>query len=112
MQNSFLKIHQNYAGALAYLAGPFTGLILYVGEGVKGNNNKFVKFHALQSVISFTAAFIVQHLLGFISIFGFISGLFGNFVWVAWLYLMISAFSGKEFRVPIIGDICWEQANK
>jgi len=112
MQNSFLKIHQNYAGALAYLIGPFTGLIFYMGEGVAGTNNKFVKFHALQSIIFFTAAAIVRVFIGIISFFGLIAGLFDIILFAAGVYLMLSAFGGKEFRIPVIGDACWKQANK
>ena len=112
MQNTFLKIHQNYAGALAYLIGPFTGLIFYIGEGVAGTNNKFVKFHALQSTIFFAIAAVIRFLLSIISFFGITVALFDIILFAAGVYLMLSAFSGKEFRVPIIGDICKEQANK
>jgi len=112
MKNTFLKIHQNYAGALAYLLGPFTGFIFYIGEGAAGTNNKFVKFHALQSIIFFMAAAVIRFVLGLVSFFGIIAGLFDIILLGAGLYLMLSAYSGKEFRVPIIGDACWEQANK
>ncbi len=48
----------NVAGALSYLIGPVTGIIFLVLEPY--NRDKFVRFHAFQSIGFSVAAFILQ----------------------------------------------------
>ncbi|MDR2899449.1 MAG: hypothetical protein LBU94_03975, partial [Clostridiales bacterium] len=105
MNNSFLNIHQNFAAALSYVVGPLTGLFCYIGESIKGTNNKYVKFHALQSTIFFLACFAVDFVLGFfrwIPLMGLVISIFGLFTVIMWIYLIVSAFSGKELKIPVI----------
>ena len=99
------------AGALAYILGPITGVLFLVIE----KENRFVRFHAAQSItvgIVTIALYIALSLLGtvlaFIPVLGWIVALlltlvigFGTFV--LWLLLMWRAFQGKEWEVPIAG---------
>ena len=91
-------IEPNVAGLLCYLGTWVTGLIFFLIE----KDNKFVRFHALQSIIVFAALnviilvpFIGWFLVPFMGVVGFI----------LWIVLMIKAYQGEMFKLPIAGDI-------
>ena len=112
----------NLAAALSYALGLITGILFLVLEPYK--NNKFVRFHAMQSVI-FSAVCIVfaivwSILVGIlVSIAGFwvltvdvpLRLLIGLGIFVFWLYLMFQAYSNREYRIPWIGDIAAKQVH-
>jgi uncharacterized membrane protein len=96
-------IDANVAAALAYAGFWFTGLAFVLFE----QENKFVRFHALQSIIvsvALTLAFIVAlsiPLLGWIVAFLIIIP-----GWILlWLILMYKAYQGERFKVPGAGDM-------
>ena len=96
-------------GALAYLLGPITGILFLLME--KGN--KFVRFHAMQSTILFGGLFVVNIVLGFIPILGWLVSLALSIIaFVLWLVLMWRAYNGEEYEVPYIGKIAREQMGK
>jgi uncharacterized membrane protein len=45
-------------------------------------------------------------------VFGFAGWLLGLVSFASWLFLMYSAFTGKQFKIPVIGDVVWAQINK
>ena len=57
-------MNQNVAGLLCYLAGWITGLIFFLIE----KENRFVRFHAMQSIITFGSLTVLFMVLGFIPI--------------------------------------------
>jgi uncharacterized membrane protein len=82
--------------------GFVTGLIFYFVE----KENKYVRFHAMQSIIVFLALFVAQIILGMIPILGWVLSFFiwlGGFI--LWIVLMIKAYQGEYFKLPIAGDI-------
>lgn len=101
----------NVAGALAYLLGPITGIFFLVVE----KENRFVRFHAMQSTLLCVALIvlgialsILSTVLAFVPVLGIIVGLLlslglglGSFV--LWLLLMFRAYQGKEWSLPIVG---------
>lgn len=101
-------LQPNVAALVAYLGGWITGLIFFVIE----KDNKFIRFHALQSIIVFgalsVAAFVMSILLSFV-LTSVVSGLIGNLLWlvsiVLWVILMVKAYQGEYFKLPIAGDI-------
>ena len=112
----------NVAGALAYSLGIFTGILFLVLEPYR--RDRFVRFHAMQSILYFVAAVafnilwsimvgILLSISGWIAVIAFpirmlISlGLFG-----LWLFLMFQAYNQREFSIPIIGPLAEQQANK
>lgn len=110
-------LDENLAGALAYIFGWVTGVVFLVLEP----ENKFVKFHALQSILLSVAIFIVAVPVSMFSwflpdILGLIFSCMMFFVWVAvfigWLFLMYKAYKGEMFKLPVIGDIAEKQAMK
>lgn len=110
----------NLAAALSYALGLITGILFLVLAPYK--SDRFVRFHAIQSVI-FSAAVIVFWILWTI-LFGILADvagfwvfavdvplawLIGLAIFVFWLYLMFQAYSQREFRIPWIGDIAAKQ---
>lgn len=97
-----MNLDENIAGALCYILGFITGIIFYLIE----KENKFVRFHAMQSILVFLPVWIIVWLLGWIPGFGWIvSGLLGLLSLILWLILMIKAYQGEKFKLPIVGDI-------
>ena len=97
-----LGMQANVEAFLCYILGFITGIIFYVIE----KENKFVRFHAMQSIISFAALFVVSFVLGFIPIIGWLIGMLLSLTaLILWVILMIKAFQGEKFKLPIVGDI-------
>lgn len=114
-------MEQNVAGMLAYILGFITGIIFLVIDPYK--NNKFVRFHAFQSIffnvalIVFWIAFgIVTSILGYVSlgILAILMGFIGLLLWLAiflfWLFLMFKAYKNEQFMIPFIGPLAAKQA--
>ena len=110
-------LDQNLAGALAYVLGPVTGIIFLVLE----KENRFVRFHAMQSTIlgiGWIAVSIVLSLLSgalmFIPVVGWIVGILVSFGlgvigFLCWLLLMWKAFQGEEWEFPGVGGLAKKQ---
>ena len=111
----------NVAGALTYVLGFITGIIFLVLDPYK--NDKFVKFHAFQSifysvvVIGFTIVWsILSVILGLVSM-GFLAGIMFlisllihlGFLCI-WAFLIYKAYQNELYRAPIIGDLAAKQA--
>lgn len=116
MAKTSLGLEENIEGALCYLLGWITGIIFYIVEP----KNKFVKFHAMQSTIVFLPLMILAWL--FSGAFGvlfwgmawvFIS-MIGLLLWIVffilWLILMLKAYQGEKFKLPVVGDIADQHA--
>lgn len=102
-------LDQNIAGLLCYLVGFVTGLIFYLLE----KENKFVRFHAMQSIILSLVLFILSIVLGFIPVIGWIGTLLlGPISLVLWIVMMFKAYKGEWFKLPVIGDMAEQQVNK
>jgi len=100
---------ENLAGLLCYLAGFVTGIIFLVIE----KNSKFVRFHAMQSIIVFGGLVVVNIVLGYIPIIGWAIGLLvAPLTFILWIVLMIKAYQGQTFKLPIVGDIAEKQVEQ
>lgn len=94
----------NVAAGLAYLFTLLGGLIMLFG----GGTNKFVKWAAAQSIVTFVAFMVliwVGSFLGIMIHFYFLGSLIDLVYLVVWLYTSIFAFQGKEVKLPVIGDL-------
>ena len=95
-------IKPNIAALLAYLLGFVTGLVFLLIE----KNNKFVRFHAMQSIIVFGAIFVAQWVISFVPGIGVLmSGLLSLAAVVLWVVLMVKAFQGEKFKLPWAGAV-------
>ena len=101
--------NENILGALSYLLGFITGIILLLVE----KKSRFVRFHAMQSTILFGALFVVNLGLGFIPLLGWLTGVLISLVaFVLWLLLMWKAFQGEMYKVPYVGELAEKQLAK
>ena len=102
MAKSSTGMEENVAGLLCYLVGWLTGLIFFLIE----KESKFVKFHAMQSIITFGALFIIIWIFTFIPIIGWaIASILCVLEVVLWIVLMVKAYRGEKFKLPIAGDL-------
>ncbi|MBC8474001.1 MAG: DUF4870 domain-containing protein [Candidatus Omnitrophica bacterium] len=97
-----LGMQPNLAGLLCYFFGFITGLVFYLVE----KKNKFVRFHAMQSIVVFGSFFVANLVLLVVPVLGvIIGGLLSLLSLVLWILLMIKAYQGEFFKLPIAGDI-------
>ena len=94
-------IQANVAALLSYLVGFISGIVFLVIE----KENKFVRFHAMQSTIVSGSLFVLQIVLSFIPFLVMLSPLVGLAGLALWIILMIKAYQGEMFKLPVIGDI-------
>jgi uncharacterized membrane protein len=93
----------NVAAALSYLVGFVTGLIFLLVE----KDNKFVRFHAMQSTLVFAGIVAVDILLQIVPILGALVVIFVlvPLSAILWLFLMFKAYQGEEFKLPLVGQM-------
>jgi uncharacterized membrane protein len=110
----------NVAALLSYLFGGVGGLVFFLIE----KESRFVRFHAMQSImlnvgviVVFIALTIVNVMLAFVS--ATLAGLFSLLWFVVMLgflglaiLCMVKAFQNQEFRLPVVGDMAANIANK
>jgi uncharacterized membrane protein len=105
------------AGLLCYLLGWLTGIIFLLID-----KRPFVRFHAAQSIVVFGFLFLLRLVFIFAAIAG---GVFGGWALLslvslvlslatlaAWVVLMIFAYQGKMFEVPVAAGIARSIAGK
>ena len=107
-------LSQNVAGALCYVLGLITGILFLVLAPY--NQNKFVRFHAFQSIfyhLAFVVFWVVETMLAvflpwyLMSMIGLLVGLAALAVWIL---LLVKAYQNEKFKLPIIGDLAEKQA--
>jgi uncharacterized membrane protein len=93
----------NVAAALAYAAGWVTGAAFLFIE----HENRFVRFHAMQSVIVFGSLSIAWMVALSIPVLGWIVAflVIPPVSAVLWLMLMYRAYQGERYKVPGAGDM-------
>src|SRR6266700_1084201 len=112
-----MGMQPNVAAGLSYVLGWITGLVFFLME----KQNRFVRFHAMQSILFFGGLSILNIVLNVISGFDiiFISGiaallgyLIGIGGFVGWVVLLMNGFQGKYFKLPVVGDYAERYANQ
>ncbi len=114
VEKTSLGLDENIEGALCYFLGPLTGIVFFIME----KDNKFVKFHAVQSIATFLPLMILGWAIASIMfmsystmwIGGMLTSLIGLVELILWLILMMKAYQGEKFKMPIAGDIAEKQA--
>ena len=100
-----LGLDENIEAILAYAGVWVTGLIFLFIE--KENNH--VRFHAMQSLITFFSLFIMSSLILVIPVLGvIISSLITFGGTILWFLLMYKAYNGEIFKLPYFGNIAEE----
>jgi uncharacterized membrane protein len=92
----------NVAGLLCYLGGWVTGIIFLIIE----QKDRFVRFHAAQSIVIFGFLSVAAALLSWIPVVGaFFGAVIGVAGFVLWIVLMVKAYQGELYRLPVAGDV-------
>lgn len=96
----------NVAAAFAYLFWFVTGLLVLAVE----KKNAFVRFHAMQSVVTFGSLVAAMIVASWIPFFGWLlSFALQTIALILWIVLMVKAYCGAQYRLPVFGDIAEEQ---
>jgi uncharacterized membrane protein len=98
------KLEPRLAAVLCYLLGIITGIILLTVE----RENRFVRFHALQSILYCAVAVVVLAGLAMAELYS-VSALLGLASMALWLFLMYRAARGERFQLPWLGT--WAEHN-
>ena len=106
----------NVAAALSYVPSPITGVIMYFLE-----TNPFVRFHAWQSMFFGLTAIALSQvfsaIVGVLALVPFLGWLIAILSWLligagyslvaflVWLVLVVMAFQGSSFHLPVLGAL-------
>ena len=108
-------LKENVAGALSYILGFITGIIFYVSE----DENTFVRFHAMQSILVSGTLFVLSIVSTFfwrVPMLGFLVWLVNGFIQLAGfiliIFLIVKAFQGERYSAPIFGKKAEEYSRK
>ncbi len=101
-------LDQGVSVLLAYLFGWIGGLIFFLIE----KENRFVRFHAMQSIllsVTFIVLWIALTIFGLIPVIGWLISVLlipvmflGNVALV--IVLIVKAYQGQWFKLPVLGD--------
>jgi uncharacterized membrane protein len=101
-------LEPNVAAGLAYLFGLVSGIVMLVG----GGTNKFVKWAAAQSITMWGGLLAIHVVWGILTSLVHIFLVLFPVLWlidilwlVLWVWTTVTAFQGKEVRVPVIAGI-------
>jgi len=107
MAKTSMELDENVAGLLCYVLGWISGLVFFLIE----KRNKFVRFHALQSIIVFGVLTLASIVIGWIPVIGLV---INSLIWVLaivlWILLMIKAYQGEKFKLPWAGNLAEKNA--
>jgi uncharacterized membrane protein len=110
----------NVASLLCYLVGFITGILFLVMEPY--NKNRAIRFHAFQSIFLNVALIAVYIVLGILTtalltvslsmfaVFGLLHLVINLAFLALWVYMMVSAYQGKQVELPVIGPLARKQA--
>ncbi len=107
-ERSSTGLDENVAGFFCYLLGFITGIVFLVVE----KKSSFVKFHAMQSTITFLGLFVISTVLGVIPIIGLLVYPIWILSLILWLLLMIKALKGERYMLPIVGKMAEEKTRQ
>ena len=130
---SALGLEGNIAALLGYIIWP-VALVCVIIE----KENKFVRFHAIQSLLYHAAIIVVIIVLMVVSVIlgivglaassasdagGAIGGILGSLISLVWMVIVLAylaglifaavkAYGGNWFKLPVVGNMAEKFANK
>ena len=104
MAKTGIGLSKNTAAAMSYVLWWLSGIIFLLIE-----KDPFVRFHAMQSTITFGAITILMlvPLIGW-----FLSPILMIVAFVLWLVLIYKAYQGENFMLPWVGNLAKKQLGK
>ena len=115
MEETSSGLKENLAGLLCYVLSIFsviTGLFFFLTE----KKNKFVRFHSLQAIFFSVAWLILWVAVGVLFSFAplllkFILLLINSVGIIFWVILMIKAYRGEYFLLPVLGKMAMDNSD-
>src|SRR5687768_2877591 len=103
MEKTSSGLDQNVAGALTYALGWITGAAFLLTEP----SNRFVRFHAIQSIIVFGGLSLIWFIALSIPFLGWLIALviLPPLSVILWLLVIFKAYQGERFKLPFAGEI-------
>lgn len=113
-------LRENVAGAIAYLT--FIPAILFLRKP-PSQQNRFVRFHSFQCLLLWVAGLALAAALKLLFLILVAIPVLGPLLvtlisvvtvlaaFLLWIVLIIKAFQGEMFKVPVIGDLAEKQAD-
>lgn len=99
-----LGLQENVVGALTYILFWLTGFIFLLIE----KENRFVRFHAIQSMLTFIPLALIVFLVAWIPYYGWMIADFLGFISLFLLLIcVILAYRGLKFKLPVVGNIAY-----
>ncbi len=109
VSSSTAGLTDNIAGMLAYVT-IIPAIVFLLLEPY--NRNRFIRFHAFQCVFLCIVLVVIHVVLLAVPIIGWAISIFVNLgALVLWIVLLLKAYQGQMFKLPIIGDLAEKQAN-
>jgi uncharacterized membrane protein len=106
MEKTSTGLDENVAGLLCYVGGWISGLVFFIIE----KQNKFVRFHAMQSIVVFGVLTVASMVFNWLPIVGsWLGGIVGILALVCWIIGMIKAYQGAKFKFPWAGNFAEKQ---
>ena len=110
-------LSENAAGGLAYIT-IIPAIIFLMIEPY--NRSSYVRFHAWQCIFLALAWIVLDivigifgHFMSFLSLLAFgLYPLVALAMLILWIMVLIKAFNGERFKLPIIGDMAEKQAGR
>ena len=91
-------IDPKLAGLLCYIW--IAGIVFLIIS-----KDKFVRFHALQSIFLGVAFIVLFIVLAFILIINWFSWILSPAYLVAIILMMVKAYAGEKYKLPLVGDM-------
>jgi len=103
---SSLGLDPKVGGLLCYLLGWVTGVVFILVE----KDDLDIRFHAFQSLATFGSLSLLGLIAGWIPVIGGLIGmLIGPAGLILWIVLMVKAYQGERFKLPVVGDWAEQQ---
>jgi uncharacterized membrane protein len=110
-------LSDNAAAGIAYIT-LIPAIVFLIVAPFK--NSSYVRFHAWQSIFFFVAWAVIDILVAMVqnivpsAVFLTLTvlQLVALAIFVVWIFVFVSAFNGKLFKLPVIGDLAEKQANR
>lgn len=131
-KTSFMNLDSNLGAMLCYILNFVCclGLVLSIVFLITEKENRFVRFHAVQSLfllaLEIVAGIVIEilsvilglalHMVDMAWISGLLTWLLGCLVLFIFLILVIiggiKAYGGQWYKLPIIGEFAWKMVQK
>jgi len=102
--SSDTSLDPKVSALLAYLLTLVGGIVFYAIS-----KDSYVRFHAMQSILFWIVSMIIYAILFAISFaifyLSFVSWIVEVGLFAVWVLLMIKAYQGEKYKLPLIGDM-------